>query len=155
MNTTDVGGRTADSLGDLVTYIASSIVDDPTQVQVDHIVGESTIMFELSVAPGDVGRDERGQDRHAVASQQLGDKGHALDVGIAVLGARAQVLGQALAHDVAVEPFDLEAPRAQLGQQFLGQRGFARARESGHPKSESFLFRHSIFSSLGYLDESW
>jgi predicted RNA-binding protein YlqC (UPF0109 family) len=68
MNTTDVGGKTADSLGDLVTYIASSIVEDPTQVKVDRITGETTIMFELSVAPDDVGRviGKKGRTANAI-----------------------------------------------------------------------------------------
>jgi predicted RNA-binding protein YlqC (UPF0109 family) len=78
METTDVGSRTTDSLGDLVTYIASSIVDDPTQIQVDRITSESTIMFELSVAPDDVGRviGKHGRTANAIRTLLRAVSGH-------------------------------------------------------------------------------
>jgi predicted RNA-binding protein YlqC (UPF0109 family) len=78
METMDKSGTATDSLGELVAYIASSIVDDPTQVQVDHIVGESTIMFELSVAPGDVGRviGKKGRTANAIRTLLRAVSGH-------------------------------------------------------------------------------
>ncbi len=71
MEATDAGSRTTDGLGELVAYIASSIVDDPSQVQVARITSESTIMFELSVAPDDVGRVIGKQGRTANAIRTL------------------------------------------------------------------------------------
>ena len=71
METMDTGSRTNDNLGELVAYIASSIVDDPTQVKVGRIASESTIVFELSVAPGDVGRVIGKQGRTANAIRTL------------------------------------------------------------------------------------
>lgn len=40
----------------LVEYIAKSIVDDPTQVNVSAVEGSTSTMLELSVAPDDMGR---------------------------------------------------------------------------------------------------
>jgi predicted RNA-binding protein YlqC (UPF0109 family) len=56
MNTMSASKATADDLGELVTFIATSIVDDPTQVQVNQVTGKTRVTYELSVAPGDVGR---------------------------------------------------------------------------------------------------
>jgi predicted RNA-binding protein YlqC (UPF0109 family) len=41
---------------ELVEYIAKSLVDDPSQVQVTEIEGATSIILELSVAPEDMGR---------------------------------------------------------------------------------------------------
>jgi predicted RNA-binding protein YlqC (UPF0109 family) len=41
---------------DLVEYIAKSLVDDPSQVNVTEIQGETSVILELSVAPEDMGR---------------------------------------------------------------------------------------------------
>jgi predicted RNA-binding protein YlqC (UPF0109 family) len=41
---------------DLVTYIATSLVNDPSQVKVRRRVTNSAIILELKVAPEDVGR---------------------------------------------------------------------------------------------------
>ncbi|MFB0546683.1 MAG: KH domain-containing protein [Anaerolineae bacterium] len=41
---------------ELIEYIAKSLVDDPSQVRVDEIVGSRSIIFELRVAPEDMGR---------------------------------------------------------------------------------------------------
>jgi len=78
METVDKSGTATDSLEELVAYIASSIVDDPTQVQVGHIVGESTIMLELSVAPGDVGRviGKHGRTANAIRTLLRAASGH-------------------------------------------------------------------------------
>ena len=41
---------------ELIAYIAKSLVDDPTQVQVNRRVTGSTIVLELHVAQEDTGR---------------------------------------------------------------------------------------------------
>ena len=44
------------SLKELVEFIARSLVDDPSQVQVSEIEGENSVILELRVGPEDVGR---------------------------------------------------------------------------------------------------
>ncbi len=44
---------------DLVTYIAKSIVDHPDQVEVNEVEGERTVVYELRVAPEDMGEGYR------------------------------------------------------------------------------------------------
>lgn len=41
---------------ELIEYIAKSLVDDPSQVSVTEIQGSNSIIFELRVAPEDMGR---------------------------------------------------------------------------------------------------
>ncbi len=41
---------------DLVEYIAKSLVDDPSQVEVRQLSGDSSITLELTVAQEDMGR---------------------------------------------------------------------------------------------------
>lgn len=41
---------------DLVEYIAKSLVDDPSGVQVNEVEGEKSTILELKVAEGDVGK---------------------------------------------------------------------------------------------------
>ncbi len=41
---------------ELVEYVAKSLVDDPSQVEVAQMEGGSTIVIELKVAPEDIGR---------------------------------------------------------------------------------------------------
>ena len=41
---------------DLVEYIVKSLVDDPSQVNVNVIGGEKSTILELRVAPGDIGK---------------------------------------------------------------------------------------------------
>lgn len=43
-------------LKDLVEYMAKTLVEDPSQVQVNVIEGLSSITLELRVAPDDMGR---------------------------------------------------------------------------------------------------
>jgi predicted RNA-binding protein YlqC (UPF0109 family) len=78
MNTTGADRATADNLGELVAFIAGSIVDDPTQVQVDQVTGETTVMYELSVAPEDVGRviGKRGRTANAIRTVLRAASGH-------------------------------------------------------------------------------
>lgn len=53
---------------DLVEYIAKSLVDDPTQVEVNEVVAGSTISMELQVARSDMGRviGKRGRVANAM-----------------------------------------------------------------------------------------
>jgi len=44
------------SMKDLVEFIAKSLVDDPSQVYVSEIEGESSVILELRVGPEDMGR---------------------------------------------------------------------------------------------------
>lgn len=41
---------------ELVEYIAKSLVDDPSQVNVTEIPGTTSVILELHVAPEDMGR---------------------------------------------------------------------------------------------------
>jgi hypothetical protein len=41
---------------DLIEYIATSLVDDPSQVKVSEVQGTNSTVIELRVAPGDMGR---------------------------------------------------------------------------------------------------
>jgi len=41
---------------DFVEYIAKRLVDDPAAVHIDQIDSDKTSIFELSVAPDDVGK---------------------------------------------------------------------------------------------------
>ena len=44
------------SMQGLVEFIATSLVDDPSQVHVSEIEGESSVILELRVGPEDMGR---------------------------------------------------------------------------------------------------
>ena len=44
------------SMKELVEFIAKSLVDDPDQVQVSEIEGETSLILELRVGPDDMGR---------------------------------------------------------------------------------------------------
>jgi len=41
---------------ELIEYIAKSLVDDPSSVQVTEVKGSSSVILELRVAPEDMGR---------------------------------------------------------------------------------------------------
>jgi predicted RNA-binding protein YlqC (UPF0109 family) len=41
---------------ELVEFVAKSLVDDPSQVHVSEIEGETSIILELQVGPDDMGR---------------------------------------------------------------------------------------------------
>ncbi len=41
---------------ELVEFIAKSLVDDPSQVQVSEVAGSGSVILELRVAPEDMGR---------------------------------------------------------------------------------------------------
>ncbi len=44
------------NIQELVEYIAKSLVEDPSQVQVKETENQNTVNLELHVAPGDMGR---------------------------------------------------------------------------------------------------
>ena len=58
-------------LKDLVEYMAKTLVEDPSQVQVNVIEGSSSITLELRVAPDDMGRVIGKSGRIANASGRL------------------------------------------------------------------------------------
>ncbi len=45
-----------DELNELVTMIVRALVDDPEQVAVNKVEGERSIIFEVRVAPDDLGK---------------------------------------------------------------------------------------------------
>jgi hypothetical protein len=56
---------------ELVRYIASSLVDDPSQVQVDEVERDGSVVYELRVAPEDMGRVIGKKGRVANAMRTL------------------------------------------------------------------------------------
>src|SRR5215208_7560716 len=98
------------------------------------------------VADVAVGRDRSGDNRDAVAREQVGDEGDAADVGVAVLLRETEALGQVLADDVAVEYLELGSAAAELLHQLGRDRGLPRAGEAGEPETESLLGCHQSFS---------
>ncbi len=48
--------NTQASMKDLIEFIAKSLVNDPSQVLVSEIEGESSVILELRVGPEDMGR---------------------------------------------------------------------------------------------------
>lgn len=45
-----------DTMEELVTYLARSLVDDPDAVEVTVVEADRAVIYELSVAPGDLGK---------------------------------------------------------------------------------------------------
>ncbi len=56
---------------DLIEYIAKSLVDDPSQVQVNEVEGEQSTILELRVAEADVGKVIGKQGRIAKAMRTV------------------------------------------------------------------------------------
>ncbi len=56
---------------DLVTYIAKSLVDQPDLVKVTGVEGETTSVFELSVAKEDIGKIIGKQGKTATAIRTI------------------------------------------------------------------------------------
>ena len=54
-------------MGELVEYIAKSLVDNPDEVSVNEIEGSQSIIIELKVAPDDMGKIIGKQGRIAKA----------------------------------------------------------------------------------------
>ncbi|MEO0097537.1 MAG: KH domain-containing protein [candidate division WOR-3 bacterium] len=59
------------SLKELLENITKSIVDNPDQVQLKEIAGERTVVFELRVGQGDLGKIIGKEGRTAKALRQL------------------------------------------------------------------------------------
>jgi predicted RNA-binding protein YlqC (UPF0109 family) len=55
---------------ELIEYIANALVDHPDQVRVEEITGARSIIYELTVAPSDMGRviGKRGRVANAMRS---------------------------------------------------------------------------------------
>lgn len=56
---------------DLIEFIAKSLVDDPTSVEVRQIEGENSVVIELKVGHDDIGRVIGKQGRIAKAMRTL------------------------------------------------------------------------------------
>jgi len=61
----------AESLKELVEYIAKVLVDHPEQVKVNEVQGENTSVLELTVAKEDMGKIIGKQGRTAVAIRTI------------------------------------------------------------------------------------
>ncbi len=60
-----------DRLEDLIVYVARNLVDEPDDVAVEAIEGDRAIIYELSVAPGDLGKVIGKDGRTARAMRTL------------------------------------------------------------------------------------
>ncbi|SHI72141.1 hypothetical protein SAMN02745751_00901 [Dethiosulfatibacter aminovorans DSM 17477] len=58
-------------MGELVEYIAKSLVDNPDEVSVNEIEGSQSLIIELKVAPDDMGKIIGKQGRIAKALRTL------------------------------------------------------------------------------------
>ncbi|NLO82794.1 MAG: KH domain-containing protein [Clostridiales bacterium] len=58
-------------MGELVKFIAQSLVDNPEQVSVNEVQGEQSIIIELRVAPEDMGKVIGKQGRIAKAIRTI------------------------------------------------------------------------------------
>ncbi|MFA7550558.1 MAG: KH domain-containing protein, partial [Sedimentibacter sp.] len=54
-------------MGELVEYIAKSLVDNPDMVEVNEVEGSQSLIIELKVAPDDMGKVIGKQGRIAKA----------------------------------------------------------------------------------------
>ena len=54
-------------MGELVEYIAKSLVDNPDMVEVNEVEGSQSLIIELKVAPDDMGKVIAKQGRIAKA----------------------------------------------------------------------------------------
>ena len=61
----------AESIRELVEYIAKVLVDHPEQVRVSEIEGENTSVLELTVASEDMGKIIGKQGRTAIAIRTI------------------------------------------------------------------------------------
>ena len=55
----------------LIEYIARSLVEDPDRVHINQVEGEQSVIFELQVAPEDMGKIIGKQGRIANAMRVL------------------------------------------------------------------------------------
>jgi predicted RNA-binding protein YlqC (UPF0109 family) len=65
------GDDPEDRLEDLIIYVARNLVDEPDDVAVEAIEGDRAIIYELSVAPGDLGKVIGKDGRTARAMRTL------------------------------------------------------------------------------------
>ena len=56
---------------DLISYIVKAMVDQPEQVSVNEVEGGHTVVLELSVAKGDMGKVIGKQGRNAQAIRTI------------------------------------------------------------------------------------
>ena len=107
-------------------------VDQDETVVTDH--GAALVAGRLVRAHG-------GADHRAVMTDDLrGDEADAADIGVAVLLAEPEALGQVRADDVAVQQGDGPPPLQQHDHQGFRDRGLAGPAEPGEPEAET-LFR--------------
>ena len=62
---------TAPSLKELIDHVARALVDEPERVEVAELAGEQAAVFELKVAPADLGKVIGKQGRTAKALRTL------------------------------------------------------------------------------------
>ncbi len=55
----------------LIEYVAKALVEDPAQVRIHQVDGEQSVIFELQVAPEDMGKIIGKQGRIANAMRVL------------------------------------------------------------------------------------
>lgn len=60
-----------DQMRELVAFITKALVDDPEAVDVQAVEGDRSIIFEVSVAPGDLGKIIGREGRTARALRTL------------------------------------------------------------------------------------
>lgn len=58
-------------MGELVEYLAKSLVDEPDEVKVNEVESDKTILIELTVAPDDMGKVIGKQGRIAKAMRTV------------------------------------------------------------------------------------
>jgi predicted RNA-binding protein YlqC (UPF0109 family) len=56
---------------ELIEYIAKSLVDNPDQVEVKEIAGEKTLIYEMRVGQGDLGKVIGKEGRTAKAIRSI------------------------------------------------------------------------------------
>jgi predicted RNA-binding protein YlqC (UPF0109 family) len=84
----DTVAQTAYPLKDLVEHIACAVVQNPSRVRVTEVVSETIVIYELHIAPEDVGRaiGKHGRAVNAIrtvlqaASAQHGDRRASLEI---------------------------------------------------------------------------
>lgn len=102
------------------------------QVDLDEALVADDVPCALPV--GFVRRDQRDDDRDALAVEQLRDFGRAAAVFGTVFTLEAEIRRYAGTKFVAVEDADREASCAQACSDFLRERGFAGAAQAGKPQ---------------------
>ncbi|MFB0509536.1 MAG: KH domain-containing protein [bacterium] len=60
-----------ESLKELIEYISKSLVDNPDKVEIKEIAGEKTLIYELRVGEGDLGKVIGKEGRTAKAIRSI------------------------------------------------------------------------------------